>query len=65
MIQSMTAKRTADQYSAKEAKQRLEAALRGAFSGSPTPLKDIPKKNGESRNQRRKQPKRRPSRKGV
>lgn len=29
--------------------ERLSAALRGAFSGSPTPLKAIPKKNGESR----------------
>jgi hypothetical protein len=40
---------TGNQYSAKEAKQRLEAALRGAFKTPPTPLKDIPKKNGESR----------------
>jgi hypothetical protein len=27
----------------------LEALLRGAFAGSPTPLKDIPTKDGESR----------------
>ena len=33
----------------KNKRDRLEAALRGAFAGSPTPLKDIPKKNGESR----------------
>jgi len=32
-----------------ETKKRLAAALRGAFSGPPTPLKDIPKKGGESR----------------
>ncbi len=31
------------------AKQRLQAILRGAFAGPPTPLKDIPKRNGESR----------------
>jgi hypothetical protein len=32
-----------------ETDQRLEKILRGAFSGPPTPLKDIPKKSGESR----------------
>jgi hypothetical protein len=29
--------------------QRLQQILRGAFAGPPTPLKGIPKKNGESR----------------
>jgi len=38
-----------DQFGKKETEQRLKAILRGAFAGSPTPLKDIPKKNGESR----------------
>jgi hypothetical protein len=38
-----------DQYSDKEAQRRLKSALRGAFSGPPTPLKRITKKNGESR----------------
>jgi hypothetical protein len=47
-----------DQFSREETKQRLIAALRGAFSGPPTPLKDIPKKNGESRG---KKPKKRRS----
>jgi hypothetical protein len=28
----------------REAKQRLEAALQGAFKTSPTPMKDIPPK---------------------
>lgn len=42
-------KRSGDQYGAKEADQRLRKALQGAFAGPPTPLKDIPKKNGESR----------------
>jgi hypothetical protein len=30
-------------------KQRLQAILKGAFAGPPTPLKDIPTKSGESR----------------
>ena len=38
-----------DQYSKQETQLRLEAALRGAFAGPPTPLKDIPKRNGEPR----------------
>jgi hypothetical protein len=38
-----------DQSNAKKYKQRLEAIFRGAFAGPPTPLKDIPKRNGESR----------------
>jgi hypothetical protein len=29
--------------------QRLQQILRGAFAGPPTPLKDIPKRNAESR----------------
>lgn len=29
--------------------QRLKALLKSAFAGPPTPLKDIPKKDGESR----------------
>lgn len=41
-------KRT-DEFTAQETRRRVEAALRGAFAGSPTPLKEIPKKNGESR----------------
>ena len=32
-----------------ETQQRLRKILQGAFSGSPTPLKRIPKKSGESR----------------
>jgi len=38
-----------DEYSAKEAKARFEAALRGGLSTAPKPLKDIPTKDGESR----------------
>jgi hypothetical protein len=33
--------------------QRLQRILRGAFAGPPTKLKDIPKKSGESRAQKR------------
>jgi hypothetical protein len=29
-------------------RNRLNAILRGAFAGAPTPLKDIPTKEGES-----------------
>jgi hypothetical protein len=39
----MDAKRD-DQFSKREAKQRLEAALKGAFKTPPTPMKDIPPK---------------------
>jgi hypothetical protein len=35
--------------SGQETQQRLDAILQGAFSGPPTPLKDIPKKSGEAR----------------
>jgi hypothetical protein len=38
-----------DQYSDEEAQRRLKSALRGAFRGSPTPLKRIPKKSGGPR----------------
>ena len=38
-----------DRYSDKETEQRLRKALAGAFVGPPTPLKAIPKRNGESR----------------
>jgi hypothetical protein len=39
--------------------QRLQKILQGAFSGPPTPLKDIPTKSGESRSLARKKPQRR------
>jgi len=42
-----------------QTQRRLEAVLRGAFGGPPTPLKDIPTRNGESRKLRRKKPRRR------
>ena len=37
---------------------RLERILSGAFSGSPTPLKDIPKANGDVRAPREGEPQR-------
>lgn len=36
-------------YSSEETEQRVRAALRGAFKGSPTQLKDIPRKPRASR----------------
>jgi hypothetical protein len=33
-----------EKFSKREAKQRLETALRGAFKTPPTPMKDIPPK---------------------
>jgi hypothetical protein len=39
--------------------QRLQKILQGAFSGPPTPLKDIPTRWGESRKLKRKKPQRR------
>jgi hypothetical protein len=35
---------TEDQYNDQEAKRRFEAAVRGAFSTPPKPMKDIPRK---------------------
>jgi hypothetical protein len=42
-----------------ESDQRLQKILQGAFSGPPTPLKDIPKQNGGARSLKQKQPQRR------
>lgn len=38
-----------DQYTPEEAEQRLRAIMRAAFSSPPTPLKDVPKRNGKPR----------------
>jgi len=35
------------QYSEKETQERLQRTLKGAFSGPPTPLKEIPTRTGE------------------
>ncbi len=42
-----------------EVQRRLHKMLQGAFNGSPTPLKDIPTKRGESRSLKQKKPQRR------
>jgi len=42
-----------------ENSERLQAILRGAFSGPPTRLKDIPKRNSGSRKSKRKNAQRR------
>jgi hypothetical protein len=45
----MARKQPDESFSEEETARRLEAALKGAFAGSPTPLKDIPKRNGKPR----------------
>jgi hypothetical protein len=52
-----------DQHSAKEAEQRLQKILQGAFSNPPTPLKDIPTRWGKQRAEPKKQPPRKRRRK--
>lgn len=42
-----------------EYEERLRNVLKGAFTGPPTPLKDIPTRTGESRKLQRKKPQRR------
>jgi hypothetical protein len=39
---------------------RLQSILRGAFAGSPTPLKDIPTKQGTARGKKRRKKKGKP-----
>jgi hypothetical protein len=63
VIFDMSKRASDDQYSEQETQRRLDAVLRGAFSGPPTPLKNIPKKSGESRAQRKDQRPRRRQRK--
>jgi hypothetical protein len=41
-----------NRFSDSEVKERLQKTLHGAFSGPPTPLKDIPTREGESRKKR-------------
>jgi hypothetical protein len=48
-----------DQSNTEKSAERLQKLLQGAFSGPPTPLKNIPKKNGESRRIGKKKPQRR------
>lgn len=50
----MTKTEDVEQYSAEETEQRLRRIMRAAFSGPPTPLKDIPKRNGKPRASRAK-----------
>ena len=45
----MTLKPSNETYSKKEIQERFEAALRGSRLVGHRPLKDIPKRNGESR----------------
>jgi len=47
----MDAKRD-NKFSEREAKQRLDAALRGAFKTPPTPMKDIPSKRPKAQSRK-------------
>lgn len=38
-----------DKYSEEEAQRRFDAALRGAFSTPPKPMKDIPRKRPKTK----------------
>lgn len=38
-----------EQYDPEEVARRLRKILKGAFDGPPTPLKAIPKRNGQPR----------------
>ncbi len=42
-----------DEHSEHKTRERLRKILRGAFAGPPTQLKDIPKRHGESRVERK------------
>jgi hypothetical protein len=42
-----------DTYGKAETQRRLEAIMRGAFSGSPQPMKDIPRKRAKKRKSRK------------
>lgn len=42
-----------DQFDVEGTERRLQKIMQGAFSGPPTPLKDIPTRSGESRKLRR------------
>ncbi len=48
----MARKQSDELFSEQETVRRLEAALRGAFSTLPTPLKDIPRKRPKKRRKR-------------
>jgi hypothetical protein len=48
------AKNDADKYSEPETQRRLDAILRGVFSGSPKPMKDIPRKRPKTKRKTRK-----------
>lgn len=45
----MARKQSDDTFSEQETARRTEAILRGAFAGAPTPLKEIPTKDGKRR----------------
>jgi hypothetical protein len=61
----MARKQSDDSFSEGEVARRLETILKGAFAGAPTPLKEIPTRDGTERAARKDQrrPRRRRQRK--
>jgi hypothetical protein len=47
---------TREQMTADDSEQRLQKILEGAFAGPPTPLKEIPTRDGERRAERKDHP---------
>jgi hypothetical protein len=45
----MARKQSGDSFSEEENLRRLDAILKGAFAGPPTPLRDIPTREGKQR----------------
>ena len=43
-----------EKFDAAETQRRLESILRGAFSGPPKPMKDIPRKRAKVQRRKRK-----------
>ena len=56
----MSRKQSEDSFSEEEIARRLATILRGAFAGSPTPLKSIPTRHGDKRATRKDQSEDRP-----
>jgi hypothetical protein len=49
-------KKDLERYPTEEANKRFEAAVRGAFSTPPTPMKDLPRKRPEIKRKLRLKP---------
>jgi hypothetical protein len=58
-MEAKMARKQSEDSAERETARRLGSILQGAFSGPPTPLKDIPTRHGETRKLERKAPQRR------